>query len=185
MAERGTDDGPETEVSGDEDDTTATEPVVDGIREPAADEGTSNVRTGVDQTDQLDKKLANRLVLGTTREKMKGKLESTYKSITRRISTDAVNFGEEDVSTIATSLIPALDRSTDRASRDSEEQASGHAPPVQDLVAETLLLDLVERLLAVQVLVVVRVLGDQGALAQERDVLDQVLLVREVLDIAH
>jgi hypothetical protein len=38
VAESGTNNGPDTEVSSEEDDTTATEVVVDGVREPAADE---------------------------------------------------------------------------------------------------------------------------------------------------
>lgn len=53
MAEGRTDDRPDTEVSREEDDTTATEPVVDRIRQPATDKGTSDVGTSVDNAKNL------------------------------------------------------------------------------------------------------------------------------------
>lgn len=43
MAESRTDDGPDTEVRSEEDDTTSTKVVVDGIREPATDEAIQRV----------------------------------------------------------------------------------------------------------------------------------------------
>lgn len=124
MTEGGTNNGPDTEVSSEEDDTTAAEVVVDGVREPATDETkrqlvksvsvmnkrrlyvrAANVRSGVDETDE-NSVASDALV------------------------TNAIHIGPEDGSTVATSLIPALNGGTNGACCDGDEESCGHVPLV-------------------------------------------------------
>jgi hypothetical protein len=51
-AESGGEDGPETEVGREEDGAATAEPVVEGVREPASDEGRGEVWRRVDQSDE-------------------------------------------------------------------------------------------------------------------------------------
>lgn len=159
MAKSRTDDGPDAEVSREENHTAATKEVVDRIREPAPDEGTANVRAGVEQTDQ--------------------------KSVARAVAADAVDLGEEDVGAVDARLIPALDSGTNGAGDDGEVKTPREPPFVSGFLVQGGLLLLVESVLASDVFVVPRVLRDQGALAQQADVLSQALLLSKDLDSAH
>lgn len=160
MAESRTDDGPDTEMRSEEDDTTSTKVVVDGIREPATDKGRTEIRTSVDNTK-------NKTIASSIR------------------ITDTVDLGEEDVGTVGTGLIPTLDGSTDGASRDGEEQLAGHVPLVSRLTLDDRHLTLSERLGAGDGAVVVGVLGDERALSEEGNVLGEALFLGPVVDIAH
>lgn len=101
------------------------------------------------------------------------------------MAVDAVLLGEEEVGAIGARLVPALDGGADGARRDGQEQAPRHAPAVLDLVAQGLPLGLVQRLGTADAPGVGRVPRDEGALAQQRQVLHQSLLVGEGLDVAH
>lgn len=91
MCESGTDGSEETEDSRDEDGATTTEEVVDWVIEPAAEEGRTNVRTGVDKTNdpRIVVSIGSTLVVGDTELDREGQ-----------------------VGTVGTGLVPSLDGST-------------------------------------------------------------------------
>ena len=98
---------------------------------------------------------------------------------------DAVPLGEKDVGSVGACLIPALDSCADGACNDGEVELPGQSPLVLDLFLEDLLFLISQLFVAVDVFVFCRILGDQGALAQDRDVFGQAFLLREGLGAAH
>ena len=159
LAEGRTDDRPETEVGREEDDTTTTEPVVNGIREPAAEESRTDVGTSVDETDD--------------------------EGVRRAIGTDAVGLGEEDVGTVGTGLIPTLDGGTNGTGRDGEEEASRHAPLVVALEVESANLLLGQSVFAVDEVSLSRVLSNKSTLLDQGEVLGELMLCAPLFDILH
>lgn len=97
------------------------------------------------------------------------------------ITFDAIISREEDVGAICTRLIPTLDGSTNGASRNGEKQSRGQTPLVFDFGSENSLFLLVQGFRARDGLIVIRGLCDECALAEERKVLGQLLLLAEVL----
>lgn len=178
MAESRTDDGPDTEMRSEEDDTTSTKVVVDGIREPATDEAIQSVNWRYESRESVDS--LRRTEIRTSVDNTKNKTIASSIRI-----TNTVDLGEEDVGTVGTGLIPTLDGSTDGASRDGEEQLAGHVPLVSRLTLDDHHLTLSERLGAGDGAVVVGVLGDERALSEEGDVLGEALFLGPVVDIAH
>lgn len=105
---------------------------------------------------------------------------------------DAVDLGEEQVGAVGTGLVPALDGGADGAGDDGQPESPGQAPLVLDLVLEGELLVVGEGLVAADGVVVVAgegggdaQLGNEGALAQDGDVVGQAPLLRKGVDIAH
>lgn len=129
LAEGRTDDRPDTEVSREEDDTATTEVVVDRVREPATDETISKLAclSGLKLWRQ---KVLRRTEIGSSVNDTKNQL------IASGLLGDTIVFGEKDVGTVGTSLIPTLDGSTNGASCDGEDQLPGHGPPVVGLAVK-------------------------------------------------
>lgn len=133
------------------------------ISEPTADDGTTNIGTSVDETDE--------------------------QSIVHAVRADAVDIGEEQVGAVGTGLVPTLDGGANGAGDDGQPESPGQAPLVLDLVLEGELLVLGESLIAADGVVVLAgerggdaQLGDEGALAQDGDVVGQALVVGEGVD---
>lgn len=117
-------------MSREEDDTTATEQVVDGIREPATDETRSSLLARVSQQLNRRAKRENlrRTNVGTSIN------ETNENLTTSRTIRESIVRREPQIGTVGTSLIPTLDGSTDGASSDGQEKTRRHAPLVIDLI---------------------------------------------------
>lgn len=152
------DDGKETEDGGNKNSPTTSQIEVQGVRDPAAEEGRADIRTGVDKTEEQG------IVVAGAR--------------------DAKERRHGQIGSVGTGLIPALDRRTNRAGEDGEIQRHGLAPLVEDLVPEHLDLGVGEGKFARDVFVVGGVLGHQSTLLDQREVVGEVLLETELLDIA-
>ena len=109
----------------------------------------TNIRTGIDQSDK--------------------------DFIPRRGRSNAIILREKKISTVGTSLIPTLDCRTNGASRNGQKQLCRQPPLVFDLFQEDILLLLVQGFRAGDGLIVVWVLGNDCALAEQREVFGQLL----------
>lgn len=158
LGARRTNDGQETEDSSNEDGTTTTKEVVQGIRNPAAKESRTDVWSRVDETKE--------------------------QSIVIALASDTEDLGEGQIGTIGTRLIPTLHSGTDGAEHDGQIQGPGMAPLVEDLVAEGLDLRFGQSKLALDVFIVGGVLRNQSALLQDQSVLGEALLLGESLNIS-
>lgn len=108
------------------------------------------------------------------------------------LAADTVDLGEEQIGAVGTGLVPTLDGGADGAGDDGQPESPGQFPLVLDLVLEDGLLLLGEGLVAADGVVVGAGeggcdthLGDEGALAQDGDIVGQTLLVGKGVDIAH
>ena len=160
LTEGRTEDRPDTEVGSEEDSPATTEVEVEGISEPRTAESSTNVGTGVDETD----------------DNLRASFGLRVNSVVGR---------EEDGGTVGTGLIPTLDSSTNGAGGDGHEQTPGHAPLVVDFVLENLDLEGSELLLTVDVVDGGGVLGDEGTLPEHGKVLLEALGFGEDFDIGH
>lgn len=153
----------QTEDSGDEDAATAAEVVVDWVREPAADESTSNIRSSVDQTHEP--------------------LVANLIWIAFGLSLSNAEFdGEGQVGSVRSGLVPSLNSSSDRAGDDGEVERQWMGPFVGSFVAEGLLLVFAEDVEAVEI---VGRLRDQGTALDQVDFVLETFLFREEFDIGH
>lgn len=105
------------------------------------------------------------------------------------LAADTVDLGEEQVGAVGTGLVPTLDGGADGAGDDGQPESPGQAPLVLDLVLEDEFLLLGEGVIAADGVVVFTgerggdtQLGDEGALAQDGDVVGQAPLVGEGVD---
>lgn len=156
--------GYQTENRREEDGATATNEIVQGIRHPAAEKRGSNVRTRVDQPDDP------LVVLQMGRVRL---------SLGRRVR-HAKLFGPRQVGAVAAGLVPSLHGGGNGAEDDREVHSTWLTPFVHHLVRERL------ALLAGQVGDAVEiggVLGDEGALAQERGDVIQIILGSKLIDL--
>jgi hypothetical protein len=113
-----------------------------------------NIRTGVDESDFP-------LVVLTL-----GGREAVSSAIVRRVPDFEV-LRKTKVGAIGTSLIPALDSSSDRVEDDGEVQCFGMAPSVSDLGTKVPTISLVD---VGKRLEEVRRLGNQGTLAEHFEI---------------
>jgi len=102
-----------------------------------------------------------------------------------RSASDAVDGGKEDGGAVTARLIPPLHTGSDGAGRNGQEEFHGQPPLVFNLVADGKPFVFIEGLIAGDIFVVFRVLGHQGALPQQGNVLDEPLFVGEGLDVGH
>lgn len=181
MAEGGTDDRPETEVSRDEDDTTTTDPVVDGIRKPTADESVecqSPLRKSSEARPASPVGAAGGITPWTRKQReylrasdIRSGIDQPDKNLLPcRVPSNAIILGKEEIGAIGTSLIPALDRRTNGASGNSQEQLCRQPPLVFDLFEKGRFLLLVQGFRAGDGGIVIWGLGDDCTLAEERKV---------------
>lgn len=151
----------DTEDSRDEDSSTATKVEVAGVRQPASKESRSDIRSGIDNTDQPTVTNLVRSAIGLT-------------------LTDAELNWEAQVRTVATSLIPTLDRSTDGADDDGKVQCEWVLPSVSSLETERIFLVFCKD---VQLLEATGVLSDESTTLNKLSVLDQVFVIGKLLNI--
>ena len=99
---------------------------------------------------------------------------------------NAVDFGEEEVGAVGAGLVPTLDGGTDGTSGDSQEQLHGQPPFVLDLESQRGLLGRVQSFGACDVLAEeLGLLGHEGALAEEGNLVREALLLDKSVNIAH
>lgn len=89
------------------------------------------------------------------------------KGIPIRIGPDPKDMGKAQVSAVGTRLVPSLHRRADTTRDNRQVKQLGHAPLILDFVLESKNLCVGELFVAFDAVVVVRVLGDKGTLAEE------------------
>ena len=131
--------------------------MIQGIRQPAANESRADIRTGVNQTEEqciVDAGASN------TEELWHGQIRA-----------------------IGAGLIPTLDSRTDRASDDGEIERPGLVPLVQNLAAECGGLLLRKGKFPSEILVVGGILRDKRPLLDQMKVVGEILVGSELLNI--
>lgn len=96
------------------------------------------------------------------------------------LQRNAEGIREGQVGTVRTSLIPALNGGTDGTQDDGEVQASGLSPFVQNLISDSVGLDLGH---TGDLFECWRVLGDQGTLDKELSDVSKIVLASEEFDV--
>lgn len=109
--------------------------------------------------------------------------EANQVSTVGSIFVNAEGGGKRQVCAVATLLVPTLDGSADGTSDDSEVERLGDPPLVGDFLLQNSDFGLVQFECSVDVLKIVGILCDQGALFEILDVLVEALFVDEGVDI--
>lgn len=102
---------------------------------------------------------------------------------TARIESESL--GERQICAIAALLVPTLDSSADGAGYHCHVEHPGYSPFVMYLGLKGIAFLLSELMLSGDILVVLRVLGDQRALLQQVSILGKALLISKVLHLSH
>lgn len=89
--------------------------------------------------------------------------------------------GELEVGAVRTSLVPALDSSTDGTRGNGQVQDERYTPSVKDLIAQGFNLGVVKGFIASDVFITGRVLGDECALANEVTIIVETFYATEFI----
>jgi len=135
---------------GDEDAASSTEPVVDGIRKPAPDEGTGDIRSGVDKTDDPLVCLSIRVA---------------------SLDSDTKFGGERQVGSVRSSLIPTLRSGSDGTAEDGEVKSHRMRPFVFVFIVNGGSIVIVELL---EDIVLGRSLSEDGTFPEDVDMFEKI-----------
>lgn len=107
--------------------------------------------------------------------------QSLYVDPICAVHIESKSLGKRQIRAIAALLVPALDSSADGAGQYCHIEHPGNSPLVMHFGPKGITFLWTDLMLSGDILVVLRVLGDQGALLQQVSVLGKALLISEVL----